>query len=92
MQARFYLPSEDYRVPPPHMCIPQPISSGSLSTLDTGQRSTATTKLCNRFDCSIFVPSQVPIFIAGESLGGALSILLGLSLYETNVSCWAWLH
>ncbi|CAM9233043.1 unnamed protein product [Hapterophycus canaliculatus] len=27
---------------------------------------------------------EVPIFIAGESLGGALSILLGLSLYETN--------
>ncbi len=28
---------------------------------------------------------QVPIFIAGESLGGALSILLGLSLHESNV-------
>lgn len=29
---------------------------------------------------------QVPVFISGESLGGALSILLGLSLYETKVS------
>eukprot|EP00903_Cladosiphon_okamuranus_P014574 g13516.t1 len=27
---------------------------------------------------------EVPIFIAGESLGGALSILLGLSLQESN--------
>ncbi|CAM9895831.1 unnamed protein product, partial [Ectocarpus sp. 13 AM-2016] len=27
---------------------------------------------------------EVPIFVAGESLGGALSILLGLSLHESN--------
>lgn len=32
-----------------------------------------------------FSNGQVPIFIGGESLGGALSILLGLSLHDTKV-------
>ena len=44
------------------------------------------TKTRRSSHASSFFGWQVPIFIAGESLGGALSILLGLSLQESNVS------